>query len=209
MGIIHSGRYRMKIALVVVLALAIAVSRQQVSPVQGLIIGMHNGVNLGANLQVVGQLGPNALNLSDVGVGFVKLGSDNKFQRLAGVPQLYADFYYLAVNSYGIITQDTNFTRLMNFTTTLLSNTNDFLARCDRYIAASGVNLYARVAQAANLLKAGDFYNAGVNFGWVILQVANTQQISLAEVPVRSLHRDPPTEDDHKISSWIRRHRPE
>eukprot|EP01017_Pseudomicrothorax_dubius_P008447 TRINITY_DN1277_c0_g1_i2.p1 TRINITY_DN1277_c0_g1~~TRINITY_DN1277_c0_g1_i2.p1 ORF type:complete len:195 (-),score=55.73 TRINITY_DN1277_c0_g1_i2:50-634(-) len=173
----------MKVLLCVLVALFATCSlQQQATPVQAFIIGLHNGVNLGANNRVIALVTNDQLNLTQVAVNLAKAGSDNRFQRIAGIDQLYAAFYSFAQKAYNIISLDANFTLVFNYTLTLLSNSKDFIARADKYQSQTKFDVFTRVAQAANLAKAGDFYNAGANFGWVILQLANTRaNLLLAE----------------------------
>eukprot|EP01017_Pseudomicrothorax_dubius_P001617 TRINITY_DN0_c57_g1_i15.p1 TRINITY_DN0_c57_g1~~TRINITY_DN0_c57_g1_i15.p1 ORF type:complete len:193 (+),score=64.27 TRINITY_DN0_c57_g1_i15:44-622(+) len=173
----------MKVLVCVLVALFAACSlQQQATPVQAFIIGLHNGVNLGANNRVIGLVGNDQLNLTQVAVALAKAGSDNRFQRIAGVEQLYAALYAFAAKAYNTIALDANFTLVFNYTLTLLSNQKDFAARSERYLQQTRFDVTTRIAQAANLARAGDFYNAGANFGWVILQLANTRaNLLLAE----------------------------
>eukprot|EP01017_Pseudomicrothorax_dubius_P033577 TRINITY_DN450_c0_g1_i11.p2 TRINITY_DN450_c0_g1~~TRINITY_DN450_c0_g1_i11.p2 ORF type:complete len:190 (+),score=61.75 TRINITY_DN450_c0_g1_i11:129-698(+) len=165
----------MKVLVCVLVALFAACSlQQQATPVQAFIIGLHNGVNLGANNRVVGLISNDQLNLTQVAVALAKAGSDNRFQRIAGIEQLYAALYAFAQKAYNTLSLDANFTLVFNHTLTQLSNSKEFINRADKYKAQTKFDVFTRLAQAANLARAGDFYNSAANLGWVILQLANT-----------------------------------
>eukprot|EP01017_Pseudomicrothorax_dubius_P044048 TRINITY_DN7412_c0_g1_i1.p1 TRINITY_DN7412_c0_g1~~TRINITY_DN7412_c0_g1_i1.p1 ORF type:complete len:199 (+),score=47.95 TRINITY_DN7412_c0_g1_i1:102-698(+) len=164
---------KMKIALVVVLTALVAGSFCQVPASQAYLVGHHNGLSIGANTQIISYINDTVFSPVSIANYLGQAASANPYQRLAGLQNLYGFFYNFSTVAYNIITKDQNFTTAMNYTLTLLASPQNFQYRADVFQRQTGFDVYVRIAQATNLAKAGDFYNCGVNFGWVIYNLRN------------------------------------
>eukprot|EP01017_Pseudomicrothorax_dubius_P017291 TRINITY_DN19560_c0_g1_i1.p1 TRINITY_DN19560_c0_g1~~TRINITY_DN19560_c0_g1_i1.p1 ORF type:complete len:220 (-),score=55.65 TRINITY_DN19560_c0_g1_i1:205-864(-) len=188
MGIISEVSNKMKgFAAVIALAAVIAGVSAQYQASQAYLIGHHNGLNLGANTQLIATyINDGYLSPQNLIFYFSQAASSDPNTKLIGLQNLYGIFYNFSALAYNIITRDQNFTTAMNYTLTLLASPQGFQYRADLFRRRTGYDVYAYIAQAANLGRAGDFYNSGVNFGWVVLNlrnVASEEDISTIVAP--------------------------
>eukprot|EP01017_Pseudomicrothorax_dubius_P015318 TRINITY_DN1769_c0_g1_i1.p1 TRINITY_DN1769_c0_g1~~TRINITY_DN1769_c0_g1_i1.p1 ORF type:complete len:206 (-),score=43.33 TRINITY_DN1769_c0_g1_i1:152-769(-) len=168
-------------------------------PSQSFLLGMHAGMALTANTSTVALVDDSLLSPNTLVYGLSYLSYPSPGDRYVGVQTLYAIFYRLAYALYQPISADRNFSAVMNYTLTDLSDPVQFQYRADVYKRNTGIDVFTKLAYASQLALAQDFYNSGVSFGNVIYLLSGvlleneqailetTQTVSYAAAPQKAV----------------------
>eukprot|EP01017_Pseudomicrothorax_dubius_P008673 TRINITY_DN12867_c0_g2_i4.p1 TRINITY_DN12867_c0_g2~~TRINITY_DN12867_c0_g2_i4.p1 ORF type:complete len:363 (-),score=90.95 TRINITY_DN12867_c0_g2_i4:68-1093(-) len=140
---------------------------------QEFIAGMHNGIGVGVNETTVLLVDDDMLNPRSIWYALNSLSKESPGDRFIGLTTLYQLFDQVSFILYQAINSDKNFTQVMNYTLNVTQSPFDFQNKARIYQDKTKYNIYDVVNTSANLALEGDYYNAGVNFGVVVLTLYN------------------------------------
>eukprot|EP01017_Pseudomicrothorax_dubius_P046624 TRINITY_DN8241_c0_g1_i3.p1 TRINITY_DN8241_c0_g1~~TRINITY_DN8241_c0_g1_i3.p1 ORF type:complete len:206 (+),score=32.91 TRINITY_DN8241_c0_g1_i3:45-662(+) len=182
------------LCLVFAMATARLGGESKLSPSQAFLKGVHAGMELETNLDVLSLVDSKVISDNELLVALGYLADTSVTVRFHGIQAFYKIFDHLNKTLSDEIAKDDNFTTIVTKTLTVVGDTSQFIYRAGIYQRNIHHDMFITLFSSNELARSSDFFSSGQAFGLVIrnLYDALTPDGSIGHIqPWGNLPSDP------------------